>query len=512
MATLSKEKVREIIQNAPPGTNPEEIVRGLVARGHTLEGYTPEKGQKPDGFLVSLAKGVVKPFVTAGVTAASATQGASNLLVGGLAKAIGADTFAEKRFAEANRVTKEGYNVPGFGQMKPVGSTIGTEKGAYKNEVKRMLGTGGEIAGTIGAGSAASVVGKGVVKGALLQAAKAGAIEGGLAGAASGFGQGVQKENVSAGSLAADTALGGVLGAATGAVVPAVAGLVKGAIRTVNPGVKVLLKSAVKPTGQAAKTFDASLDKALPALEKYATQVKDLRSLDTAIRAAKAETWDVIQSGLAGAEKEGALVDGNKIGEAIRSAMNNKKIQREAPDLLTKLEAKAKAYEGQKLSPVEAEDILEATNASMQSYFNKNKVSQALAEKADPEIAAEVKLAASIREELDRIVSLSDTKGFGELKKVYGALSQLGSHVSNRIPIAERANMTSLAEQISAARTAGNVAVNLATLNPGQAVASLGDYATARILKTLESSDSKVSRAFSMFQKQLKKTAKKPVK
>jgi len=38
MATLSKEKVQEIIRNAPEGSTPESIVKELVARGHTLEG------------------------------------------------------------------------------------------------------------------------------------------------------------------------------------------------------------------------------------------------------------------------------------------------------------------------------------------------------------------------------------------------------------------------------------------------------------------------------------------
>lgn len=39
MAFLSKDKVKEIIQNAPPGTSPEGIVATLRNQGHTLEGF-----------------------------------------------------------------------------------------------------------------------------------------------------------------------------------------------------------------------------------------------------------------------------------------------------------------------------------------------------------------------------------------------------------------------------------------------------------------------------------------
>lgn len=39
MAHITKDKVKEIIANSPPGTTPEGIVASLRERGHTLEGY-----------------------------------------------------------------------------------------------------------------------------------------------------------------------------------------------------------------------------------------------------------------------------------------------------------------------------------------------------------------------------------------------------------------------------------------------------------------------------------------
>ena len=46
MAYLTKEKVKEIINNAPAGTTPEGVVAALRANGHTLEGYQDDKSAK----------------------------------------------------------------------------------------------------------------------------------------------------------------------------------------------------------------------------------------------------------------------------------------------------------------------------------------------------------------------------------------------------------------------------------------------------------------------------------
>lgn len=44
---LTKDKVSVIVQNAPQGVNPEEVISGLVARGYTLEGFNDQPQQQP---------------------------------------------------------------------------------------------------------------------------------------------------------------------------------------------------------------------------------------------------------------------------------------------------------------------------------------------------------------------------------------------------------------------------------------------------------------------------------
>ena len=75
----------------------------------------------------------------------------------------------------------------------------------------------------------------------------------------------------------------------------------------------------------------------------------------------------------------------------------------------------------------------------------------------------------------------------------------------------ERQNITSLAEQVSAARTAGNVLGSVATGNFGSAIGQLGDVAVASSLKTLEEADSKVARAFQQVAKNKKPSVELPM-
>jgi hypothetical protein len=49
MANLSISQVKQIVQNAPPGSNPQEVVQALVANGHSLEGLS-EMGSPMEGF------------------------------------------------------------------------------------------------------------------------------------------------------------------------------------------------------------------------------------------------------------------------------------------------------------------------------------------------------------------------------------------------------------------------------------------------------------------------------
>jgi len=284
------------------------------------------------------------------------------------------------------------------------------------------------------------------------------------------------------------------------------AAITKGVIRSISPETKSLITKAVRPTGKAARSFESQVDEALPVMAKYADQIVSsetpLKTFVSAGKAAKAELWKSVEQGLKGAEGADA-VSGDVIANAIRQAAKNEKTLIENPALIEKIEAKAKSYEGKQFSPLQAESILETTNAQTQAYYSKTGVGKSLAERSDPELSADLMLADAIRGELDRIISTADAS-FSGLKKKYGAISSIVQHAEARIPVAERQDIMSLAEQISGPRTAGNVAINLFTGRYIEGFMSMADIGVAKGLKSMERSDAKISRAFSRISKDVK--------
>lgn len=172
---------------------------------------------------LELGKGIAKPFVTTGVTGLSALEGAGRALTGDV--------------AGANRVLTQGYNVPGFGQIQPVGATIGQE-GGIRHELGRMVGTGAEIAATLAGGEGAGSVAEQAGKEALGQAAKQGAKQGALTGATAGFGSSVQEENASPLGVVGGTLGGGLLGGALGGALGAGANVLQKSGRAANKAAK----------------------------------------------------------------------------------------------------------------------------------------------------------------------------------------------------------------------------------------------------------------------------------
>lgn len=166
--------------------------------------------QKPDGFFTSILKGIVKPFVQAGVTGLSAVEGAGRL-------AIGDQAGAEKAL--------EGYNVPGFGKVAPnkIGTDIEEQQktgaGPFGRETVKTIGTGAEIAATLAPGAGAA----GAAEKTLGTVVKEGALHAGAVGSVAGAGAAAQGENATGWDILTGGALGGIGGAALGAAVPLVA-------------------------------------------------------------------------------------------------------------------------------------------------------------------------------------------------------------------------------------------------------------------------------------------------
>lgn len=394
-------------------------------------------------------------------------------------------------------------NAPFLGEIKGLSANpYDTEKYGTKTAAE-TAGQAVDIgASLVGAGAAGGVA-KQTIKGALGQAAKIGAKQGAKAGLLGGIASGLEGEDPTARSVVSSGLKGAATGAALGAAIPVAGMTAKGAYNTakavkntISPDKLTNALSAIKP-GVNNKAFKSDLELVWNTLEPdEMSKVGNLNDALSIVNSKKSNLWSEVQQTIKKGSDEGLTVDGSLASKKIRTLLDNPKMQRENPGLIQALEQKAKAYEGD-IGVDEAERIIEQTNAELASYYRKNNIGRAEAYKADPQIAADIELADSLRSQLDDILEKATGAGVKDLKRQYGALKNVSKEISQRIPIAERQNLSSLSEQLTAAQAAGDFAESALNMQMGSAMKGAAKYAMSRILKNRDSSDAKIARAFS---------------
>jgi hypothetical protein len=264
-----------------------------------------------------------------------------------------------------------------------------------------------------------------------------------------------------------------------------------------------LMTRAVKP-GKNNIGWNQDIQTAMP-LMKSAEQTlgKPVGGVDDAIAAntaAKKAVWTQVQARLNTAGEMGATIDGNPIADAMinsidaRTALQN-------PSRLESVKATADTYR-RPMSVDDAEDFLQSANKDLNNYYAKNKVGQQVAQN-DPEISSTVAEAGALRDALYSKLDEVAGPGAAQLKQAYGALSNVQKELYGRQLVAARQQPESLSEQMGAVRGAGNMAKGaFQTLTgnvlegPANIVGGAQNIAIARLLKSRNSSDAMIARAF----------------
>lgn len=220
-------EIRKRFPNAPPGVTDRDIGLGALERDPNLSQFlkqeeparqspgslTGQSGQK-NGLLEmgkGMLKGMAAPFVKAGVTGVSAVDSAVRLKMGDV--------------EGANRTLLEGYNVPGFGRVRPVGGgTVDQRTGRTRfqtgtENLRDVVGTGADIGSTIAIAPGASNAVKTGMKETAMTALKQGIKHGAAVGATGAVGRGLQDQGASAADIAKEAAIGAVSGGLVGGVV-----------------------------------------------------------------------------------------------------------------------------------------------------------------------------------------------------------------------------------------------------------------------------------------------------
>lgn len=206
-----------------------------------------------------------------------------------------------------------------------------------------------------------------------------------------------------------------------------------------------------------------------------------------------AETPDAMVSETPYAGAGGATIDGNKIADAMIASIDKRTVLQN-PQLVERIKAIANTYR-RPMSLDEAEDFLQSANNDLHSYYAKNKVGQQVAAR-DPETGHVVAEANALRNALYSKIDEVTGPGAADLKRRYGALTNVQDEAMRRVNVAARQNPQSLAEQLSMARAYGKIVVGAMRGSPGSVLEGTQSLAASKWLKERNTTDAMISRAF----------------
>lgn len=304
---------------------------------------------------------------------------------------------------------------------------------------------------------------------------------------------------------AAATTIAGAVAPLTPIPIAAGKGIFKAIKGSISPDVEQALTRAIKP-GTNNTRWAGDLRLALPHIaqtaEQAGTPIKTIDELANGISQTKKRVW------AAYAEKLGPNVnqeiDGNAIADAMIRSLDNRFVSQN-PKAAEQIVQMAETYR-RPIPLGEAEDFLKSANNDLHSYYAKNKVGQQAA-KADPTVGHVVAEADALRTALyAKLDELSGETGTSasELKRVYGALTNIQEAAIKRANVAARQNTDSLAEQLSFAQGLMRIGKSAANLEIGDAIGGTVQMTAAKLMKDKNTTDALIEHAFT-------KNARKPV-
>ena len=263
-----------------------------------------------------------------------------------------------------------------------------------------------------------------------------------------------------------------------------------------------LMTRAVKP-GKNNVQWDQSVKQAVPFMKSAEADLgRPIANFEDAVEAnkiAKQKLWDQYQARLGPAAQSGAMIDGNQIANAMVNSLDERTALQN-PQLAEKVQATADTYR-RPLPLDQAEDFLQSANRDLITYYAKNKVSQQVAA-GDPQMAATVAEGDALRNALYGKLDDLTGPGSAQLKKAYGALTNVQKELTGRAIVWARQNPVSLGEQVSTARNIGTMAKGVITL-PIRPLGALGDIyggaqsiAAQKLMSSLNDADGMIARAF----------------
>lgn len=260
---------------------------------------------------------------------------------------------------------------------------------------------------------------------------------------------------------------------------------------------RVLVK-ALKPTGnlagKGAEKFKRDLPVALELVKKVGEPISDLKSLDKATDLARKSVWAQVEQKVASTGDD--TIDGYNLARSIYSTLDdNSKLLLENPEVRRDVLEMASTYADTKLTVPQAQDLLEQTNNFLRSTYRANPSPSEIAT-LDLVKQMNLKLADALRTSIDDKIASMGGEGAKELRRQYGALSQLSEAVKSRIPKDERLATMSLGQQFNLPVGIGKILSGVATGDVKGALEGGAQIAIGQQLKKMNQADYLINRIF----------------
>lgn len=191
----------------------------------------------------------------------------------------------------------------------------------------------------------------------------------------------------------------------------------------------------------------------------------------------------------------------NKTANKLNAVMNSKALRDMSPETIKYAEGRLEALKGRgKYTAVEAQEAIQILNQSLEKFYRDpspaNK-GQALVDSL---------IANDLRKQMDTSITKATGKGYGELKKKYGALKAIEQDVNKRAIVDARKNVKGLLD-FSDVFTGGHVISGMLRAEPATAAAGLTSKGIASYYKMLNDPNKIIKTMFSEVEK-----AARPVK
>ena len=465
------------------------------------QGVVQDNNQEEPGFFQGLVQGAAKPFAKIGVTAAKLTGAVAGLGKAGFQAATGHRDDAVKTINDINENANKPVDLGYLGKVRAMGFDDNGEKLDTIDQIKQAAGTGAEIGSYFVGGGAVKEGIKDFAKAGIGQVVKQGLKEGAMIGGTGAAGSEAAKKESTLGSIAEQGLIGTVLGGTTGAATPFLAKTAQGAYsgvkNIVNPEIESALTRAIKP-GKNNVGFSDHLKLAVPEISdtlkmKGVDPAKmTINDLKDAVLDTKKRIWDAYEK--VKSPNSHAQIDTTPIADKMKSTITPR-FREQNPGLAQKIETAADTYNGRELSVGEIENRLQEANGELHSYYAKNKVSQQVA-KTDPEIAHVVNEAEGLRELLySKLDELSGGKS-ADIKKLYGALTNIGNEVEGRAQVYNRQAPASLQETLNYPWAVAKGLGSVVRGDPLGAAESLTQIGISKAMKEGNSTDGLIQKAF----------------